>query len=101
MGPASQSGWGLPLRSVSRITPATHTLVRHTRTAPVGYGTLSLKEIPMDGSLDAGSMEFLYGPLAAAGKGGLLGVAGALAGIVGGVAGSIGLGLVVQGFLPR
>lgn len=48
---------------------------------------------------DLGSLSgFLFGE-GAGGKGGLLGVAGATAGIIGGIAGSIGLGLVLQGFL--
>lgn len=48
------------------------------------------------------SANFLFGPDGPGfGKGGLLGVAGATAGIIGGIAGSIGLGLVIQNFLPK
>lgn len=68
-------------------------------TDPVGYGTLSLKEIPMEGSLSTGSLDFMNGGANAGYKGGAIAVASALAGIIGGIAGSIGLGLVAQGFL--
>ncbi|WP_158506360.1 hypothetical protein [Tomitella biformata] len=56
----------------------------------------------MEGSLTAGSIDFITGGLDAGYKGGSIAVAGAAAGIIGGIAGAIGLGLVIDGMLnPR